>query len=131
MALFASKEWNLSLRQWLDEPQQEKLRKMRDVLVPCALSSSRDQPKWLGEKDGKFSVNSQYRALCEAETEDRNKNLWKAKIPLKIKIFMWLIKMNAILTRDNLARKGWKGNKTSSFCANLERIEHLFFGCGG
>ena len=77
------------------------------------------------------SFLSQYKSLCEAETGDRNKRLWKAKIPLKIKIFMWLIKMNAILTRDNLARKGWKGNKTGSFCANLESIEHLIFGCGG
>ena len=101
------------------------------MLVPCALSRRRYQPKWLGEKNGKFSINSQYKALCEAKSEDRNKRLQKAKVPLKIKFFIWLIKMNAILTGDNLARKGWKGNKTGSFCANLESIEHLFFGCGG
>lgn len=129
MAHFANKGWNLTFRRWLDEAHQEKLRKMIDMLVPCALSNNRDQPKWPCEKNGKFSVNSQYKALCEGESEDRNKRLRKAKIPLKIKIFMWLIKMNAILTRDNFARKRWKGDKSCSFCANPESIEHLFFGC--
>ena len=75
------------------------------------------------------SFLSQYKSWCEAETGERNKRLWKAKIPLKIKIFMWLIKVNAILTRNNLARKGWKCDKTCSFSANPESIEHLFFGC--
>jgi len=93
------------------------------------LSSERDYPKWLGERDGKFSVKSQYASLWAADTEDKNKNLWKAKIPLKIKVFMWLVKSNAILTKDNLSKKGWQGDQTCSFCSTPETIEHLFFGC--
>ena len=81
------------------------MRKLRDMLALCALSSERDYPKWLGERDGKFSVKSQYASLWAADTEDKNKNLWKAKIPLKIKVFMWLVKSNAILTKDNLSKK--------------------------
>ena len=84
----------------------------------------RPVPKWLGE-NGQFSVKSQYNLLFETDTEDRNKKLWKAKIPLKIKIFMWLVKQNTILTRDNLSRKGWQGDKTCSFCNAPENVEHL------
>ena len=76
MALFASKEWNLSLRQWLDEPQQEKLRKMRDVLVPCALSSSRNQRKWLGEKRWEvfnLNINLGVKRRPEIEIKDYGK----------------------------------------------------------
>jgi hypothetical protein len=61
--------------------------------------------------------------------EDNNKMLWKAKLPLKIKIFMWLIKQGAILTKDNLTRRNWQGDKTCSFCCGDENIEHLFFSC--
>ena len=57
------------------------------------------------------------------------KKLWKAKLPLKIKVFMWLVKLNAILTRDNLSRKGWQGDKMCSFCSSPESTEHLFFSC--
>jgi hypothetical protein len=35
------------------------------------------------------------------------------KIPLKIKIFLWLIQQGAILTKDNLSRKiKWKAIKS-------------------
>ena len=74
-------------------------------------------------------MRSQYKFLCEYLTEDRNKKIWKAKLPLKIKVFMWLVKLNAILTRDNLSIRGWQGDKICSFCSSPESVEHLFFGC--
>jgi hypothetical protein len=67
-----------------------------------------------------------YAHLCFADTENPNKNLWKAQIPLKINIFMWLIQLNAILTKDNLARRKWQGDKKCSFCNEDESIVHLF-----
>ena len=33
-----------------------------------------------------------------------NKDLWKLRLPLKIKIFMWYLKRGVTLTKDNLAR---------------------------
>jgi hypothetical protein len=51
------------------------------------------------------------------------------KIPLKIKIFLWLIQQGAILTKDNLSRKiKWEGDKKCAFC-NEESIQHIFFDC--
>jgi len=55
--------------------------------------------------------------------------IWKAKIPLKIKIWMWLIEHNAILTKDNLSRRNWVGDSKCAFCNGDETILHLFFGC--
>jgi hypothetical protein len=43
-----------------------------------------------------------YDHLCSSEINNPN---WKAKIPLKVQIFMWLIQQEAILTKDNLAKK--------------------------
>ena len=42
---------------------------------------------------------------------------------------MWLVKLNAILTRDNLSIRGWQGDKICSFCSSPDCVEHLFFGC--
>jgi hypothetical protein len=42
---------------------------------------------------------------------------------------MWLIQLNAILTKDNLARRKWQGDKRCSFCNEDESIVHLFFDC--
>jgi zinc-binding in reverse transcriptase len=35
------------------------------------------------------------------------KSTWLAGIPLKIKVFLWLVKQNKILTKDNLLKKVW------------------------
>jgi hypothetical protein len=32
-----------------------------------------------------------------------------------------------VLTKDNLAKRNWQGNKRCCFCANDETIQHLFF----
>jgi hypothetical protein len=55
--------------------------------------------------------------------------VWKAKIPEKIKKIMWLIAQKAILTKDNMVRKKWKGNHGCYFCGSLETVDHLFFIC--
>ena len=52
-----------------------------------------------------------------------------AKLPLKIKIFMWLVEKNSILTRDNLTRRGWHRDKRCNFCLENESVNHLFFDC--
>jgi hypothetical protein len=53
--------------------------------------------------------------------------LWSLKIQLWIKIFMWYIKREVVLMKDNLERRNWEGNRLCTFCANHELIQHLFF----
>jgi hypothetical protein len=36
--------------------------------------------------------------------------VWKLKILLKIKVFLWNLGRGAILTKDNLAKRRWKGS---------------------
>jgi hypothetical protein len=82
----------------LDENTQNQLRQLRDILATCALGQDKDKPIWRWEKHKRFFVKTMYAHLCIADTENQNKNIWKAKIPLKIKIYMWLLQQNAILT---------------------------------
>jgi hypothetical protein len=56
-------------------------------------------------------------------------HIWKAKIPYKVKIFVWLIENNAILSKDNMLRRDWIGDSTCQFCDIDENINHLFFKC--
>ena len=42
---------------------------------------------------------------------------------------MWYLKRDVILTKDNLARRNWNGNKLCCFCSNDETIQHLFIDC--
>jgi hypothetical protein len=40
-----------------------------------------------------------------------NKQPWKLKVALKIKIFLWYLKREVVLTKDNLVRRNWDGGK--------------------
>jgi hypothetical protein len=99
------------------------------MLSSCALSEEKDGSKWSWEKSGKFTVKSMYNRFHSEEAHKSNRKLWKAKIPLKIKIFMWLVDQNAILTKDNLTKRNWHGDKRCYFCHTDENVSHIFFEC--
>ena len=61
------------------------------------------------------SVKSMYDALVHNAVPSDNRKLWKLKIPLKVKIFLWFLNKGVILTRDNLARRNWQGCKKMCF----------------
>ncbi|WVZ88935.1 hypothetical protein U9M48_035402 [Paspalum notatum var. saurae] len=64
-----------------------------------------------------------------SNTPNVNRNLWKLKAPLKIKIFLWYLRKGIILTKDNLAKRNWQGSLTCASCHKEETINHLFFEC--
>ena len=42
---------------------------------------------------------------------------------------MWYLYKGVILTKDNLARRQWQGDRKCCFCSSNESIQHLFFDC--
>ena len=42
---------------------------------------------------------------------------------------MWYLQKGVVLTKDNLARRQWKGSIKCCFCNFDETIQHLFFDC--
>ena len=91
------------------------------------LDNQNDSINWVLSKQGAFSVKSMYRYLVNQISLPLNKTLWKLRLPLKIKIFNWLVLKGVILTKDNLLKKRWKGDDQCCFCNNKETIQHLFF----
>ena len=75
-------------------------------LAMVQLSQGTDEFRWNLQENGKFSVDSMYRALVHSDVPvDNNKKIWKMKVPLKIKIFGWFLRRGVILTKDNLAKR--------------------------
>jgi hypothetical protein len=91
-----------------------------------------DQPnifRWSLKSDGQFSVSSMYSALLDTRIVPHNIYLWKLKIPLKIKAFLWLLYKKNIFAKDNLVKRNWHGNEKCCFCDNYETTQHQFFYC--
>lgn len=53
----------------------------------------------------------------------------RSKIPLKIRIFLWLVKQKKVLTRVNLSKNGWQGYVRCPFCGKSETVDYLSVQC--
>ena len=60
-------------------------------------------------------MRSMYAALINNRVRV-SQDIWQVKIPSKIRIFLWYLKRGVILTKDNLARRNWNGDKSCAFC---------------
>jgi hypothetical protein len=120
---------NLSFRRTITGSKLVEWKKLLHLLTTVRFSPARDKFVWDGHKNGIFSVQSMYHLLMYNPNNNRNKMIWKLKIPLKIKVFLWNLGRGVILTKDNLAKKRWKGIMTCCFCNRNESIHHLFFDC--
>uniref|UniRef100_A0A8I6YHX2 Reverse transcriptase zinc-binding domain-containing protein n=1 Tax=Hordeum vulgare subsp. vulgare TaxID=112509 RepID=A0A8I6YHX2_HORVV len=98
-------------------------------LMDITLSDCLDSIRWRLTTNGTFSVKSMYDHIIDSSPIPKSMNIWKVKVPLKIKIFMWFVHKGVVLTKDNLAKRIWKGNRRCSFCHTHETIKHLFLDC--
>jgi hypothetical protein len=111
--LLTNNKWN----EWLHLCQR---------LMSVQLSDEPDKFIWNLTTNGLFTVKSMYKDLMNVHTTFLRKYLWRLKIPLKIKIFMWFLKSKVLLTKDNLAKRNWHGCTKCCFCDSMESVEHLF-----
>ena len=84
------------------------LQAWHDVVAMVAdvqLTNQRDRFMWGLHQNGLFSVKSMYRALLGAEAVPYSILIWKLKLPLKIKVFLWYLYKGVVLTKDNLVRR--------------------------
>lgn len=78
---------------------------------------------------GLFSVRSMYKALTTSYALPFTEEVWKVKLPLKIKNLMWYLYKGVTLTKDNLARRSWFGSMQCCYYNPSESIQHLFLDC--
>jgi hypothetical protein len=68
------------------------------------LTSEKDKFAWCLTASGVFTVKLMYLDYMNGHTKYLRKYIWKMKVPLKIKIFMWFFHRKVILTKDNLIK---------------------------
>ena len=71
-----------------------------------------------------FSVNSMYKDLMENNSLPDSCISRQLKLPLKIRVFLWYLKI-VILTKNNLVKREWKGCAKCCFFSKEQAI-HLF-----
>lgn len=97
------------------------------------LSDKKDMLIWEKDSQGQFSVASVYKDLnitIHQETNWPRRMIWKPKIPYKVNCFLWLLTKEAVLTHENLNKRGYQLASRCYLCGEkAETINHLFLHC--
>jgi hypothetical protein len=82
---------NLTFRRTMTGDKLTEWNKMTTKIAKVRLSSEADSFVWSLHSNDNFSVPSMYNAMLVQANYPLLKPLWKMKIPLKIKIFLWYL----------------------------------------
>ena len=84
-------EWKIQFHRSFGHAEIIQWEHLLQSLSQLSILESRDQARWALESKGMYSTRSMYRMLSNRGVENRRmKLLWESKLPLKIKVFMWL-----------------------------------------
>ncbi|KAK4390205.1 hypothetical protein Sango_2083800 [Sesamum angolense] len=109
--------------------------------IPFSRIGAPDLLIWHYSRSGIFSVRSAYHLACTLELRPSSsssrvleqawwRRVWQAKMPNKVKVFVWRACLNALPTGDNLARRIPNTSAECPFCgcSNEDRM-HIFVLC--
>jgi hypothetical protein len=95
---------NVSFRKYLTRNNLMLWNDLVQIIVHVQLNNREDVFIWNLHQIGQFFVHSLYLALVNNRIVDTNKVPWRLKVPMKIKIFMWYMYKEVVLTKDNLSK---------------------------
>ncbi|KAK1604887.1 hypothetical protein QYE76_028560 [Lolium multiflorum] len=119
----------MGFRRALDAEGLQDWQQLRDVIENAELSEGQDEISWDLEQSGRFSVSSMYRKLSAGASIAHFKDVWAARIPLKVRIFSWQLVLDRLPSSLNIAARHGPGNGRCSLCGVEEDASHIFFGC--
>jgi len=117
---FVRKNGHTPFRRWLPTILHDQWELLKQQALNFPLTQNKDTISWMWSPKGVFTVKSTYDRLSREVSGDSFSRIWKAHIPYKIKIFLWLMEQGALLTKENLTKRN---------CDELESLNHLFFTC--
>jgi hypothetical protein len=123
--------WNLDLRRRLGIEEIAEWNDLQESLeLVDFLEGVNDEVLWALESSGKFTTKSMYRFMKNSrEVDIRMTDFWKMKLPLKIKIFLWMLWHDRVQTGEQLKVRKGKGSERCKYCGKFKTRSHLFFNC--
>jgi hypothetical protein len=121
---------NLTFRRNFGEVQTQEWLDLSNMLQGTALSSFPDSIRWCLDKKGVYTTISLYNEIFFPGFENKwMMCIWTAKIPLKIKIFLWQVCNDKIQSAEQLKKRNWEGPVECKMCGQVESTEHIFVEC--
>ncbi|WMV36605.1 hypothetical protein MTR67_029990 [Solanum verrucosum] len=97
------------------------------------LQPGEDKLWWTGDDKGVLKVNKSYKLMDQTDQQCSSwpwKQIWKSRIPHKVSFFVWSMAKEAVLTQDNVMKRGRTLCSRCFLCGETsEIVNHLFLHC--
>ncbi|XP_049372092.1 uncharacterized protein LOC125837001 [Solanum verrucosum] len=132
--VWSNQGWNLSFRRPFNDWEIQRVVEFYRTLEQFRGGNTvQDCLEWKDHKQGRFSVKGAYKKFNPFNTQINGwpwKMIWKAKIPYKVSCFTWLLAKQAVLTQENLMKRGIQLSPRCFLCGEkAETVTHLFLHC--
>lgn len=87
---------------------------------------------WRWNNTGMFTVSSAYLTLYNMGIQAaHHRVLWKLRVPMKVRVFIWLLLLDRILMQENLIIRGCQVSTTCKLCnsTSVETSGHIMWYC--
>lgn len=122
--------WGMDFKRTLTIHEYNRWIELKDSLADITPSSDKDLVYQDLDKSKCSTTKSLYRFLSDSGVSSRVVGLiWKSKVPLKIKFFLWQTFNNKLQVAKSLVKRGWRGNCQCYLCSCVEDINHILFRC--
>ncbi|KAM1060262.1 hypothetical protein TB1_024191 [Malus domestica] len=129
--------WNLEFRRNLRESEIEEVAGLLQKVESVRLCHSReDRRRWNLEGSGQFTCKSYNSFLCNNDVMHQFPpfaQIWKAKVPPKVKILVWLVALGKVNTCDQIQRRMPFACFSPHWCtlckSGEESVNHIFLHC--
>ena len=126
--------WEIALRRQLNDWEITRLTDLyKELEAFTGLQEGLDSIWWKRHNRGVYRVKDAYKILNHDNQQVDTwpwKHIWKTKIPYKVACFTWLLAKEAVLTQDNLIKRGISLCSRCFLCGeNAETVNHLFLHC--
>ena len=128
---WADNDWWVDFKRTLSVKDFERWSELKEELNKITLEEDNsDIVTWALEGKGGFSAKSLYRFLTDGGMPSRVAGyIWKCRVPMKIKFFLWQIFNNKLQCVVSLVKRGWRGGDSCCLGDGGESVNHIFFGC--
>lgn len=120
----------LTFRRNFDTHEELEWEALCSLINNTSLSSvTTDTVRWDLEKTGNFTT-SLYSELTFAGFSNKwMLAIWRAKLPLKIKFFLWQVCNDKLQSAEQLRKRNQPGPIECKLCGQIESTDHIFFQC--
>jgi hypothetical protein len=128
-AALNSGELNITFTRSLNPDGRRQWVELVSLTDTFTFGNGKDKIRWHLNPAGKFSVQSLYAKLSQGASVAFHKDVWEAKVPLKIKIFAWQLILGRLPSSQQIATRHGLATGNCVLCGTMEDAGHIFFTC--